>query len=78
MKTQTSLRLDEELITSLKTAAKKERRSLNNLIETILFKFIKTPNEETQRAIFEAENNIGLEPISDLEQYKRELIKENV
>jgi hypothetical protein len=73
MKTQTSLRLDEELIKVLKSEAQKQRRSLNNLIETILYKVVDIPNEETKQALYEAENNINLTHVEDLDKFLEEL-----
>lgn len=78
MKTQTSLRLDNELIKALKLEAQKQRRSLNNLIENLLYQVVDIPNEETKQAIYEAENNIDLTPITDLEAYKKQLLKTDV
>lgn len=75
MKTQTSLRLDKELIIVLKSEAQKQRRSLNNLIENMLYKVVDIPNEETKQAIYEAENNINLTPIEDYDKWKASLLK---
>lgn len=73
MKTQTSLRLDEELIKVLKSEAQKQRRSLNNLIETILYKVVDIPNEETKQALYEADNNINLTQVENLDKFLEEL-----
>lgn len=40
MKAQTAFRLDESLLDLLRERAKKENRSLNNLVETILKKSV--------------------------------------
>ena len=40
-KKQTAFRLSEGLINNLKQEAKKQNRSLNNLVETILIKHLK-------------------------------------
>ena len=40
MKKITSMRLDSKLLESLKKIAKKDRRTVSNLTETILFKFL--------------------------------------
>jgi hypothetical protein len=73
MKIQTSLRLDQELISTLKLEAARQRRSLNNLIETMLYKIIDVPNEETKQAIYEAENKINLTQVDDLDSFLEEL-----
>lgn len=46
MKKQVPTRLDEELIKWLKVISKKENRSLNNVIETILFEKYKNSNAQ--------------------------------
>ena len=54
-KTTTSFRLNAELVERLRSLAKRNDRSLNNYIETILFDFAYSePNEETIEAINEA------------------------
>lgn len=68
MKTQTSLRLDEALVSSLKIEAKRQRRSLNNLIETLLYKSFNVPNEETLKAIKASEKG-DLERITNLDEW---------
>ena len=73
MKIQTSLRLDQELILSLKSEATKQKRSLNNLIEVILYKVVNVPNKKTKQAIYEAENKINLIEIDDLDKFLEEL-----
>lgn len=56
LKKATSLRLDAELYTYIEKLAKKENRSVNNFIETVLAKATKfhIPNEETIKAIEDA------------------------
>lgn len=55
IKKQTAFRLDSDLLDALKSAAKREHRSLNNFVECILRDVIYTePNEETKEAIAEA------------------------
>jgi len=77
MKVQTAFRLDEELIMRIKEKAKAQKRSLNNYVEYLLYRDVgNIPNKETQRAIYEAENDIGLTPIEDLDSYLQALIEE--
>lgn len=45
MKAQTAFRLDESLLGLLRERAKKENRSLNNLVETILKKSVQNPEQ---------------------------------
>ena len=55
MKRQTAFRLDSELLEKLKSAAKREHRSLNNYVECILREVMYSePNETTKTAIEEA------------------------
>lgn len=74
MKVQTSLRLDKDLITSLKEEAAKQRRSLNNLIETMLYKVVNVPNEETKQAIHEAHNKIDVTRVKDYDKWRESLL----
>lgn len=54
-KKQTAFRLSEDLLERLKKAAKKEHRSLNNFVESILMDIVyNEPNEETKAAVEEA------------------------
>ena len=77
MKVQTAFRLDEELIDILKEKAKSQKRSLNNYIEFLLYGVVgNVPNEETKKAIDEAEKGVNLSSINDLKAYKEELLKE--
>ncbi len=49
IKKQTAFRLDSDLLDALKSAAKREHRSLNNFVECILREVVYTePNEETK------------------------------
>lgn len=69
MKIQTAFRLEKELIEDLKLAAMRNRRSLNNYVEYILYKELeKFPNEETLEAMRETEDG-NTEKIDDLEQF---------
>ena len=56
LKKATSLRLDAELYNYIEKLAKKENRSVNNFIETVLADAtrFRIPNEETEQAIKEA------------------------
>jgi len=42
-----SVRLDEELLNELKTIAKDENRTLSNLVETVLKKYINSKKNPT-------------------------------
>lgn len=54
-KTTTSFRLNSDLLEKLRSLAKRNNRSLNNYVETILFDAAYfEPNEETIEAIEEA------------------------
>ena len=62
---QTAFRFDEELIRRLKIRAKKENRSLNNYVETVLMDVVyDEPNEETIAAIHEAREKRNLERLN--------------
>lgn len=56
LKKSTSLRLDRELYSYIEKLAKKENRSVNNFIETVLAEATNfyEPNQETKKAIEEA------------------------
>jgi hypothetical protein len=56
LKKATSLRLDAKLYSYIEKLAKKENRSVNNFIETVLADATNfyEPNEETKKAIEEA------------------------
>ena len=52
---QTSFRLRTDLLDEMKLAAKKENRTLNNYVESLLLDYIYSePNEVTKAAIEEA------------------------
>lgn len=64
-KVQTAFRFDKELIRRLKIKAKKENRSLNNYVETVLMDVVyDEPNEETIAAINEVKNEKDLERLN--------------
>lgn len=64
-KVQTAFRFDKELINRLKIKAKKENRSLNNYVETILMDVVyDIPNEDTAVAIEEARSGKTLEKLN--------------
>lgn len=76
MKVQTAFRFDEDLIDILKEKAKAQRRSLNNYIETLLYKEVgNIPNDLTIRAIKDARENVDMSEIEDLEAYKQALLR---
>ena len=63
-KVQTAFRFDQDLIKRLKMKAKKENRSLNNYVETILMDIVyDEPNEETIAAIEEVQSRKPLEKL---------------
>lgn len=52
---QTAFRLSSDLLERLKIAAKRQNRSLNNFVESVLMDVVyNEPNEETKAAIVEA------------------------
>ncbi|MDC2220991.1 toxin-antitoxin system protein [Bacteroides thetaiotaomicron] len=64
IKKQTTFRLDSDLLDALKSAGKREHRSLNNFVECILREVIYTePNEETKKAIVEARADKNLKKV---------------
>ena len=68
-KVQTAFRFDKELIRRLKIKAKKENRSLNNYVETVLMDVAcDEPNEETMAAINEVKSGKGLERL-DMDKF---------
>lgn len=75
-KKTTSLRIDSELYSFIENLAKKENRSINNYIETLLFNvtgFGKI-NEETKKAIAEVEKNKdSLKRYSDINKLLKDL-----
>ena len=61
---QTAFRLRADLLDSLKAAARKENRSLNNYVESVLLDAVyREPNEETLAAMKEAKENKNLETL---------------
>ena len=69
VKVQTALRFDKELIRRLKIKAKKENRSLNNYVETVLMDIVfDEPNDETIEAINEVRSGKNLEKL-DMEKF---------
>jgi plasmid stability protein len=69
-RTQTSFRLNDELIKELRIEAKKHNRSLNNLVESILMAFVAhKPNKTTLAAMHEAETSDNLETL-DLKNFR--------
>ena len=67
---QTSFRLSEDLIASLRVEAQKHNRSLNNLVESILLAFMsERPNPTTLKAMQDAETGRNLESL-DLKDFK--------
>ena len=63
-KVQTAFRFDRDLIRRLKIKAKKENRSLNNYVETVLMDIVyDEPNDETIAAINEVRSGKALEKL---------------
>ena len=63
-KVQTAFRFDKDLIKRLKIKAKKENRSLNNYVETVLMDIAYSePNDETIAAIEEARSGKPMEKL---------------
>ena len=64
-RTQTAFRLSNELLKRLKTEARKQNRSLNNFVESVLMDAVyRTPNAKTMAAVKEARENDNLETIN--------------
>ena len=64
-RTQTAFRLSNELLKRLKTEARKQNRSLNNFVESVLMDAVyRTPNAKTLAAVKEARENDNLESIN--------------
>ena len=75
-KVQTAFRFDRDLIRRLKIKAKKENRSLNNYVETVLMDIVyDEPNIETVAAIDEVRSGKQLEKldVDNLEGFVAEL-----
>ena len=71
-RTQTAFRLSTELLKRLKTEARKQNRSLNNFVESVLMDAVYcTPNAQTIAAVKEARENENLETINldNLEEF---------
>ncbi len=67
---QTAFRLCTSLVERLKAEAKRENRSLNNYVETLLSDAIeRRPNPDTMEAIEEAKSGKELETL-DVEHFK--------
>ena len=68
---QTAFRLRTDLLDRLKVAAKKENRSLNNYVESVLLDAVyREPNEETLTAMKDATENKNLETL-DLDNFEK-------
>ena len=75
-KKSTSLRLAEGLYNHIQNLARKENRSVNNYIETILFDAVgyNEPNETTKMAMKEiAENRASLKRYDNVEDMFKDL-----
>ena len=71
-RTQTAFRLSTELLKRLKIEARKQNRSLNNFVESVLMDAVyRTPNAKTMAAVKEARENDNLETINldNLEEF---------
>ena len=64
-RTQTAFRLSNELLKRLKAESRKQNRSLNNFVESVLMDAVyRTPNAKTLAAVKEARENKNLETIN--------------
>lgn len=64
-RTQTAFRLSNELLRRLKIEARKQNRSLNNYVESVLMDAVyRVPNRETLAAMEEAREEKNLEIIN--------------
>ena len=73
---QTAFRLRKDLLERLKIEARKENRSLNNYVESVLLDAVyREPNEETLAAMEEARNGKNLTKVdtSSLESFLKSL-----
>ena len=71
-RTQTAFRLSTELLKRLKVEARKQNRSLNNFVESVLMDAVyRTPNAATKAAGKEARENKNPETINldNLEEF---------
>ena len=65
VRTQTAFRLSNELLKRLKIEARKQNRSLNTFVESVLMDAVyRTPNAKTMAAVKEARENDNLETIN--------------
>ena len=72
VKVQTAFRLDSELLRRLKVLAKRENRSLNNYVETVLMDVAyDEPNNETLEALNEVRGGGQLQKldVDNLEEF---------
>ena len=77
-KTSTSIRIDADLLNTLKSNAKKDNRSLSNYLETILFDVVKRPNQETLAAISEAkEGKTSAVDINSYDSFVKSIFSDN-
>ena len=64
-RTQTAFRLSNELLRRLKIEARKQNRSMNNYVESVLMDAVyRVPNRETLAAMEEAREEKNLETIN--------------
>lgn len=73
---QTAFRLREDLLKQLRIAAKKENRSLNNYVESVLLEAVYgEPNDETLEAMKEVKDDKGLSKVDmrSLESFVKSL-----
>ncbi|MCM1041318.1 MAG: ribbon-helix-helix protein, CopG family [Bacteroides sp.] len=69
IRVQTSFRLDSSLLEKIRLLAKRENRSLNNFVESLLYKeAARIPNKTTLAAMKEAETSSSLE-VLDLDKF---------
>ena len=71
-RTQTAFRLSTELLKRLKIEARKQNRSLNNFVESVLMDAVyRIPNAQTMAAVKEAREDENLETINldNLEEF---------
>lgn len=69
---QTAFRLRKDLLERLKIEARKENRSLNNYVESVLMDVVyKIPNDETLAAMKEAKEGKSMETLNlnDFEEF---------
>ena len=72
-----SFRFDEDIIELVREKAKAQKRSLNNYIEMLMARDVgNIPNEGTKKAVEDARNGIGLEPMDDIDSFFESLRNE--